>query len=224
MLSEWPQAKLKRRHGFFRGLPQGVKYILDLTPPYEGDEAVELISDLSCSSGIRHWYSAEERCNVPNDICGGKDEIVKPSQPKSMIKEHNDLAEALADPTFNPVVNLLLDHDRRAHATEIGSQPISSSSLGNCEDKELAEVMERSKLEYMNSRSVKARIESVAEVAEYCCIRHRAGIERLLQIIEGKTPCLNSAPKVWTLYVLAKYFDCTKVVVSIIPRYGLYPY
>ena len=46
-------------------------------------------------------------------------------------------------------------------------------------------------------------------VLDYCPIRHRAGIERLLQVIEKKEPRLDSATKVWTLAVLGKYFDCT---------------
>ena len=49
---------------------------------------------------------------------------------------------------------------------------------------------------------------------EYCPLRHRAAIEKLLQVIEGKDPKLDSAPKVWTLVGVAKYFDCTQTVVS----------
>jgi hypothetical protein len=53
------------------------------------------------------------------------------------------------------------------------------------------------------------------DVLEYCPVRYRIGIEHLLQIIEGKEPTwLDSAPKVWTLYVVAKYFECTSYVVS----------
>lgn len=55
---------------------------------------------------------------------------------------------------------------------------------------------------------------SVKEALEYSPIRHRTGIERLLQAIEGKNPRLDSAPKVWTLVVLADHFGCAKVVVS----------
>lgn len=52
------------------------------------------------------------------------------------------------------------------------------------------------------------------DVPEYSNIRHRLGIQRLLQVLEGRDPDLDSAPKVWTLWVLAKYFDCTPSVVS----------
>lgn len=38
-------------------------------------------------------------------------------------------------------------------------------------------------------------------VLDYCPIWHRAGIERLLQVIEKKEPRLDSATKIWTLVV-----------------------
>lgn len=84
----------------------------------------------------------------------------------------------------------------------------------------MKEAIERSKTDFHMNRAATLdapadeQYKKVDEVLEYCPIRHRAGIERLLQFIEGKHPRLDSAPKVWTLFVLAKYFDCTNVVVS----------
>ena len=39
-------------------------------------------------------------------------------------------------------------------------------------------------------------------------MRHRSAIERLVQAIENADPRLDSAPKVWTFFAVAKYFDC----------------
>ena len=58
---------------------------------------------------------------------------------------------------------------------------------------------------------------SQPRILEYCPIRHRAGIERLLQVIEGREPRLDSATKVWTLAVLGRYFDCTEKAVRSFP-------
>lgn len=58
------------------------------------------------------------------------------------------------------------------------------------------------------------------DVPEYCPIRHRAGIVRLLQVIEGKNPRLDFAPKVWTLFSIAHYFDCTSIIVRSSPSLG----
>jgi hypothetical protein len=53
--------------------------------------------------------------------------------------------------------------------------------------------------------------------SEYCPIRHRFGVEELLRTIVGQGPTLDSAPKVWTLFALSKYFECTALVVSLLP-------
>lgn len=53
------QYRILRRLKLVNRLPSGVKYVLDLTPPDEGDEAVELTANLSCSYGIRMWHTAK---------------------------------------------------------------------------------------------------------------------------------------------------------------------
>ena len=42
---------------------------------------------------------------------------------------------------------------------------------------------------------------------DYSPIRHRACIERILHALEGLDPRLDSAPKLWTFFALAKVFD-----------------
>ncbi|KAK5042895.1 hypothetical protein LTR84_012397 [Exophiala bonariae] len=44
--------------------------------------------------------------------------------------------------------------------------------------------------------------------AEYSPLRHRSAIERVLQAIQGNDPKLDSAPKVWTYFAVARYFGC----------------
>ena len=222
LLSKWEQSKAVRRNGFSKGLPIGIKYVLDLTPPNEGDEAVDLLSELSCSMGTRHWYTAEQRLKVPADVCGGRDEVVNPAKPKSPQKNHGDLVDALADLNFEPEIRSLTDvPNQPLDKEEVDS--LAQRSFGGTfkeqDDRELEEVLERSKREFFSSQASSSTCDSdgykhVKDVPEYCSVRHRVGIEKLLQLIEGKDPRLDSAPKVWTLFVLAKYFDCTNVVVG----------
>lgn len=76
-------------------------------------------------------------------------------------------------------------------------------------------------LDEMRKNSDGKKAEEDIEVSiplDYDPIRHRTGIERLLQIIEGKEPRLDSAPKIWTLTVLAEYFDCRSTVVSLLSQ------
>lgn len=42
---------------------------------------------------------------------------------------------------------------------------------------------------------------------EYCPVRHRAAIERVLSALHGKDPVLDSAPKVWTTFAVAKNLE-----------------
>lgn len=51
-----------------------VKYVLDLTPPAEGDDAVYLTQELCCSEGVRLWYQASDIWRVSKILVGGKEE------------------------------------------------------------------------------------------------------------------------------------------------------
>lgn len=42
---------------------------------------------------------------------------------------------------------------------------------------------------------------------EYTPVRHRSAIERVLSALQGLDPKIDSAPKVWTTFAVAKYFD-----------------
>ncbi|KAI1610742.1 hypothetical protein EDD36DRAFT_302008 [Exophiala viscosa] len=46
--------------------------------------------------------------------------------------------------------------------------------------------------------------------AEYSTLRHCSAIERLLNAIVGNDPKLDSAPKVWTYFAVAKHFGCAE--------------
>lgn len=172
MLSnEWQQHRAKRRNNLIGNLPSGVEYVIDLTPPEEGPEALTLTSELSCPEGMLQWYKAVERCEVSKDLVGGLDETAVRPTPA----EHHEKSASL----HSQAVSAIID------------------GTGSTNNGLPATVTERNALDYDP-------------------IRHRTGIERLLQIIEGKDPRLDSAPKIWTLAVLAEHFDCRTVVVSFV--------
>ena len=220
LFSDWEQTKFRRRNGFVQGLPLGTKYILNLTPPDEGDEAVDLIAELYCSVGIRSWFSAEERCKVSRSICGGMDEKTRIMKPKTPQKHHDNLVDALTDFSFEPEFRANYGNNFDEAIDIDSSHPRTSvKSRQGQEDRELALALHLSKAEAFSPQAVvsyQACHKSIDEIPAYCPIRHRVGIEKLLQLIQGKEPRFDSAPKIWTLFVLAKYFDCTNVVVSLI--------
>jgi len=52
-------------------------------------------------------------------------------------------------------------------------------------------------------------------VPDYCPVRHRANIIRLIRTILGEDLVLNSAIRVYTICGIAKQFDCASVIVSL---------
>jgi len=59
------------------------------------------------------------------------------------------------------------------------------------------------------------------DVMDYNIVRHKTGIVDLLKLVEGNDCNLDSAPKVWTLFGLAEYFDCKPTSVVSSPAFHL---
>ena len=55
-------------------LSQGIRYVIDLTPPNEGEDAVWLLTSLSCSEGVRLWYKSNAIWNVSHKMVSGVEE------------------------------------------------------------------------------------------------------------------------------------------------------
>lgn len=64
-----------------------VKYVIDLTPPTEGDDAVYLTTELCCSEGVRLWYRASEIWSVSETLVGGNEEYTSVRRPSSALIE-----------------------------------------------------------------------------------------------------------------------------------------
>lgn len=69
------QHRVKRRRGLVGQLPSHVKYVLDLTPPSEGEDAAHLLSELSCSEGVTKWVIAGKLWKISNTLIGGHEEV-----------------------------------------------------------------------------------------------------------------------------------------------------
>ena len=58
------QYRILRRRHLANNLPPGIKYVIDLSPPSEGDDAVYLATELSCSHSVRRWYRGRDRWKI----------------------------------------------------------------------------------------------------------------------------------------------------------------
>ncbi|KAJ3475687.1 hypothetical protein NLG97_g9372 [Lecanicillium saksenae] len=188
MLNPTYQFRIQRRLKMVNKLPEGVKYVLDLTPPAEGDEMVFQITELSLTPGIIKWWSSYARLDVPFFLVKGHDDVCSCKHPVN-----GSSPPAQTD---------------SGHIPEAGSQNQSQSSP-------LELPFSADGLESLRGAGKKLQIEEVPphfDIPDYCPIRHRNGIIRLLMLIEGKGIFIDSAPRLWTLVALAKIWDCVSVV------------
>ena len=107
----YQEAVRKKRGLSLDQLPPGIKYILDLTPRTEGEEAVSYLMELSCPIGVRLWGMSIGRWNVAPGLAGGLDEFtefsdketVEPAKhkgnelPNPWLVETRRLIDALTD-------------------------------------------------------------------------------------------------------------------------------
>ena len=52
-----------------------MRYVLNLAPKLEGDEALEYMTTMSCHLGLRHWYDSTRRWSIGPALVGGRDEF-----------------------------------------------------------------------------------------------------------------------------------------------------
>ena len=178
------QHRILRRRRLVGILPNRVKYVIDLTPPMEGEEAVYLIAQLCCSDGVRKWYQASERWNVSKTLVGGQEEY-----------------------EFHASLNSASNFRDNSQHNEEGSANHLSSGIkdGSSEEQHVDLDRARDSMAFASQGFSQSNPIPV----EYSPVRHRSAIERVLAAVHGLDPQLDSAPKLWTTLAVAKFFDIT---------------
>ncbi|KAJ4320978.1 hypothetical protein N0V84_005559 [Fusarium piperis] len=192
MLAPTHQFRLLRRLKLVNKLADGVKYVLDLTPPSEGDELVFQMTELSLTPGIIKWWSSSLTSGVDpwlvsghDDVCGCKRQGVEETQEDELEAEDSSI-------------------EVQQNTTTTLMAPTGLPSLPLTPDAALA-MKARGENEVYHTPPFR-------KVPDYCPIRHRNGILRLLLLLEGKGVILDSAIRVWTLVKLGTIFDCAHVL------------
>lgn len=75
LLGPTAQYRTVRRRGLTGRLPNGIKYVIDLTPPSEGEDAAWLMTELCCVEGVQNWHQASARWACSTTLVGGNDEF-----------------------------------------------------------------------------------------------------------------------------------------------------
>lgn len=90
------QYRTLRRRRLVGQLPPHIKYVLDLTPPSEGDDAVYLTASLCCPEGVRFWYQAGDIWQISDSLVGGQEEYHS--------REGGDFKKLVASPLeYSPI-------------------------------------------------------------------------------------------------------------------------
>lgn len=175
MLRPSSQARLQLRRRLAGRLPSGVDYLLDLTPPSEGDQLVYQMTELSLPPGIMRWWSAHEFHGVDADLVNG----------------HDDVCACRRQPAPSP------DTDGS------GDKPLRS--VPPTPEQLLAIKATR------DDDAIYAT-PPLRRIPDYCPVRHRNAIVRLMMLVQGRHSLLDSASRVWTLVAMAKILDCLSLV------------
>jgi hypothetical protein len=198
------QARVRKRYGLTHQMPPGIKYAIDLTPPSEGDEAVIFMTELSCPIGVRRWFQLQSLWKLPAICVGGQDEIEWLPVPELEAKEkpiivtaydgsdgHEKKPEGFADrpgmkrkqsPPRPPPRILNWQGNLPTLRADANTTPSTQGKEG-----------------------YPMAFEKVPGLPlDYSPTRHRTCLERVLHALEGLDPKLDTAPKLWTFFALAK--------------------
>lgn len=87
--SQYRTERRLKNQGILRGgKPPGIKYLLDLRPPSEGEEAIFLITQLSCTPGILTWFKAQGKYGISQTmVCGQDDSSLLPRHQEDPLME-----------------------------------------------------------------------------------------------------------------------------------------
>ncbi|KAL8965111.1 MAG: hypothetical protein Q9183_004021 [Haloplaca sp. 2 TL-2023] len=114
LLGPSSQRRTVRRRKLYGLLPEPIKYVIDLTPPVEGDEVAWLMTELCCVEGVRMWSDSQARWEVSQTLCGGQDEFALESTAPpelSPIRHRSAIEKVLSalcgiDPGLNSAVKV----------------------------------------------------------------------------------------------------------------------
>ncbi|CAH0048841.1 unnamed protein product [Clonostachys solani] len=196
------QARVKRRRKPTEDLLKGVKYLLDLTPPVEGDDLVFQISELSLTPGIIKWWSAKALFAIEQDLVTGHDDVCSCSSDTPSSQD--------SIPVPSPTLEISRDPSQKfddgtspTFVQNIPQKMISVTIPPRVSDVKL--LQEKGQDTLMNAPPH-------YQIPDYCVIRHCHSIIRFMLMIEGVNVNLNSAARVWSMVAISKIFEAPSVI------------
>lgn len=211
MLGDRMQARFRRRLKNGPGLDE-FRYIIDFTPPVEGQELAEITAALWLPKMVKLWWLAgmfipDEILEVPH-LRGLPDFPMRP----------------LANRPVGPL--LVLGHDDVCRSRHCVSRP--PSVMAPDRETELVTLGITNTTDWKAKQGVPGIVDDDEardddrggymvrwrRVEDYCPVRHRATIVRVLRAINGDNLWLNSAVRMWTVAQVGLWLEVPQVVVS----------
>ncbi|KAK1834348.1 hypothetical protein QBC39DRAFT_398131 [Podospora conica] len=211
------QTRIRRRLGILL-LPPGINYVLDFSPHREGAELAEQTVALWLPKTVKLWFLAGHY--IP-------DEIIRVG-PKATP----------ANPTWTP--SLMWQNGKWVDDTSLHKRPLGDKCVGAtlvlghddaCKSDECLKDLDqwrvsgrvRGIFDESFLGSAEDGVPSWRLIEDYCPIRHRAAIVRILRAINGHDLLLNSAPRMWTVAQVAIYLEIPQVVLDPVAQWLIAP-
>ncbi|KAH8889883.1 hypothetical protein GQ53DRAFT_651922 [Thozetella sp. PMI_491] len=181
LLSPRKQDIFRRRHGFTT-LPDGIEYILDLTPLDESDDHANVTCALWLPEGTKLWWLSGHF---------ESDKILSKGPDEFSFNKRPDVHRAVG-------AVLALGHDDQCERRLCLS------------DAALWEVQGAHGIYKPGPGD--DPIPEYRKIDGYCPVRHRVAIIRLLRAVNGAELLINSATRMWTLAQMAIHLELTDMV------------
>jgi hypothetical protein len=231
MLGPTYQFRIKRRRRMVNSMPEGVKFLLDLTPPSEGDELVFQMTELSLTPGLTKWWTSYSIHSTDATLVAGHDDVCSCAVPTHAHLPHPDIPYQLDMPPSSasePVASASSepsDPETNGEQAELdGAQDPPPYTTGRVIKHGARINAEMLLILKARKQSTVYEIPPYRQVPDYCPIRHRNCIIRLLLLIHGHHVMLDSATRVWTLVGVAKILDCSMVIRDDIAQWIMHGY
>ncbi|KAI5804505.1 hypothetical protein EDC01DRAFT_424103 [Geopyxis carbonaria] len=218
---------LRRKKLLQNGLPMGVRFVMDLSPPQEGDEAVEVMEKLWCPDYVRQWKREDANAGVYEEPDNGyaQAELEIPQQLDEFYNYNwgEGWEELKQKPSTTPaVLRGMIDQFDPDDNCVTPSSPGLGPSTGSPEaEMDAVPCNEKSVKISEEIETVPFRQKSAkwSEPPAYSVERHIAAVERLIGILNGVEPHIHSATMWYTLYRVAVMLKCTPMIVDYVVRW-----
>ncbi|KAH8173109.1 hypothetical protein LIA77_07364 [Sarocladium implicatum] len=220
MLGPTRQFRTLRRRKLVNKLPEDVKYVLDLTPPQEGDDLVMAMTELSLTPGIIKWWMADKFHGVDSCLVNGHDDICTCMREKHGTAEDKDKGRE-TDQTPDLASRKPSKPFDASHTKSIAADGTDSPTVYSVRFKDPPKPATLAALKE-TGLPLDHDIPHYRKIPDYCPFRHCNSIIRLLMFIEGHNIIVDSASRMWTLLGIAKILDCQLILRDKITQWLMY--